>query len=315
MKTLVLGVGAFGVAILKHLSSLHKDETLYAYEKDPTVLTHLIRERKSPYFFTDFTFPANVIFLEKIEDVLPTIDCIVLIIPNQFIRSALAGMKPYIKSGVTFLNLSKGIDNTTLRTVSDTIADELGDFPYHYACLSWGMIAGELVAWNPLGADIGVSDSSIGVPLTALFASENLSIRITEDYKNTELYGALKNIFALYVGYLEGKWYGASTVGYHYCLLWEDMKQLIPLLGGNPVLDYGDFALGWDMIATCFGNSRNKHFGKLVGSGKTPTEAYNQLKEEKKHAEWYETLKGVKAFIEGKGKFEELEKVLALFLP
>lgn len=136
MKTLVLGVGAFGVAILKHLSSLHKDETLYAYEKDPTVLTHLIRERKSPYFFTDFTFPANVIFLEKIEDVLPTIDCIVLIIPNQFIRSALAGMKPYIKSGVTFLNLSKGIDNTTLRTVSDTIADELGDFPYHYACLS-----------------------------------------------------------------------------------------------------------------------------------------------------------------------------------
>ncbi len=314
MKTLVLWVWAFGVAILKHLSSIHPDETFYAFEKDPTVLAHLIRERKSPYFFTDFTFPENIVFLEKIEEILPSIDCIVLIIPNQFICAALRDMKPYLKSGITFVNLSKWIDNTTLSTVSDTIADELGDFSYHYACLSWGMIASELVSWSPLGADIWVSDTSIGAPLTELFASDNLAIRVTGDYKNTELYGALKNIFALYVGYLEGKWYGASTVGYHYCLLWEDMKKLIPLLGGNPALDYGDFALGGDMIATCFGNSRNKYFGRLVGSGKTPLEAYIELKEEKKHAEWYETLKGVKAFVEGKGAFEELAKVVSIFL-
>ena len=45
------------------------------------------------------------------------------------------------------------------------------------------------------------------------------------------------------------------------------------------------------MIATCFGNSRNKYFGKLVGSGKTSEEALGQLKEEKKHAEGFETLK------------------------
>jgi glycerol-3-phosphate dehydrogenase len=45
------------------------------------------------------------------------------------------------------------------------------------------------------------------------------------------------------------------------------------------------------MIATCFGNSRNKYFGKLVGGGMTPTEAYEQLKIEKKHAEGFETLK------------------------
>ena len=80
------------------------------------------------------------------------------------------------------------------------------------------------------------------------------------------------------------------------------------------MLDYGDFALGGDMIATCFGNSRNKYFGKLVGSGMTPLEAYAKLKEEKKHAEGYETLKGMKSFIEGKGNFSELEKVIHIFL-
>jgi glycerol-3-phosphate dehydrogenase len=91
------------------------------------------------------------------------------------------------------------------------------------------------------------------------------------------------------------------------------MKELIPLLGGNNTLDYGDFALGGDMIATCFGNSRNKYFGKLVGTGKTPTEAYDQLKEEKKHAEGYETLKGIIKFVSGRQGCDELRKVGEVF--
>ena len=315
MKTLVLWVGAFGVAIIKHLSLLHPHQEFYAYEKDVTSREHLIRERRSPYFFPDFTFWENVIFLEEIETILPSIDLILFVIPNQFIRSTVTTMKPHLKSGVIFLNLSKGIDNTTLRTVSDTLQDELGGFDYHYAVLSWGMIASELVEARPLGADIWVSDVSIGQALIGTFQSDTLTIRITLDYKNVELYGALKNIFALYVGYLEGKWYGASTVGYHFSLLWHDMRKLIPLLGGSDALDYGDFSLGWDMIATCFGNSRNKYFGKLVWEGKTPLEAYAQLKEQKKHAEGFETLKGIKNFISWKWSFGELEKVIGIFLP
>jgi glycerol-3-phosphate dehydrogenase len=39
------------------------------------------------------------------------------------------------------------------------------------------------------------------------------------------------------------------------------------------------------MVATCFGASRNRYFGQLVGKGKTPREAYEMLKSEKKHAE------------------------------
>lgn len=171
----------------------------------------------------------------------------------------------------------------------------------------------KLVAWSHLGADIWVSDLIIGEWLRNLFESNSLTIRITNEYRNTELFGALKNIFAIYVGYLEGKWYGASTVGYHYCLLWEDMRKLLPLLGGNPEIDYGNFArLRYD--CHLFGNSRNKYFGKLVGAGKTSTEALDQLKEEKKHAEGFETLKWVRDFIIWKWDFHELQKVIAIFL-
>ncbi len=314
MKTLILGVWAFGIALLKHLSSTHPDKTFFAYEKDTTVRNHLMQERRSPYFFTEYIFPHNIIFLEDITEILPTIDLIVLVIPNQFVRGSITEIKPYLRSWVTFLNLSKWIDNQTLHTVSDTLSDTLSGFTYQYASLSGGMIAQELFAWAQLGADIWVSEASIAEPLQTLFGSDSLSIHIVPEYKNIELLGALKNIFALYVGYMEGKWYGASTIGYHYCLLWKDMKKLLPLLGGNPDIEYGDFALGWDMIATCFWPSRNKHFGKLVWLGMSPEEALQQLREEKKHAEGFETLKWVRDFIVGKWVFDELEKVIAIFL-
>jgi hypothetical protein len=46
----------------------------------------------------------------------------------------------------------------------------------------------------------------------------------------------------------------------------------------------------------------------------TPTEAYEQLKIEKKHAEGFETLKWLKNFTDGKVRFDELQKVIEIFI-
>lgn len=69
------------------------------------------------------------------------------------------------------------------------------------------------------------------------------------------------------------------------------------LLGGSGKVDFGMFALGGDLIATCFGASRNRYLGYLVGSGKTPADALEILRSEKKHAEGYETLRGLLSLI------------------
>lgn len=314
MKPLILWVGAFGVPILLHLANNHPETVFYAYEKDENALKHMMRERRHPHFFTDKTFWPNITFVEDLSQILPEIDLIILIIPNQFVRSAIIDMKWHLKEWVAFLNLSKWIDNTTLRTVSDTLSDELWDFHYEYAVLSGGMIASELIEWKMLGADIATQDESIGKQLETLFRSSTLDIRLTKEVKNTELYGALKNIFALYVGYLEGKWYGYSTIGYHIIRLYDEMKRLIIELWGTDHIDYGTYALGGDLVATCFWKSRNRYFGSLVGGGRTPAEALEILHSEKKHAEGYETLKWVVNLIGDRFQlYPELEKVKNIF--
>ena len=78
-------------------------------------------ERKSKYFFPEVTFAGNIVFVEDPKEVLKDIDLILLIMPNQFIASTLDSYKDSFKDNVIFLNLSKGINNSTLETVSDTL--------------------------------------------------------------------------------------------------------------------------------------------------------------------------------------------------
>ncbi len=313
MKILTLWVWAFWIATLQHIAKNHPEQEFLAYEKNEYSYNYMIEQRRNPYFFTDMIFEKNIVFVNDLDHILPSIDIIILAIPNQFIRSSIRDIRPFLRPWVSFLNLSKWIDNTTLFTVSDTIASELSDLDYSYSVLSGGMIAKELVDGKMLGAQIGTSDREKGEYIKYLFESPTLHIRLTESYKNIELYWALKNIIALYVGYLEGKGYGFSTIGYELCTLLEELPHLISLLGGTQDIEFSEYALWGDIIATCFWDSRNRYFWKLVGSGKTVEESLSLLQEEKKHAEGYETLKGVRTIIHKESRLPAFQKILDTF--
>lgn len=311
-KTCIIWVGAFGFAIVHHLSKKHPQENFYAFEKDTFVLNHLKNTHQSPYFFQWVTLWENVIFLESLHR-LCEFERVFLIIPAQFIAWFLTENASNFKSGVEILNLSKWIDLTTMQTPSDIVKQKLAQF-HHYAVLSGGMIAEELVGWKKLWAQIACKDFEVGQELKDLFQSENLQISLSRDVKNTELFGSLKNVFALYMGYLEWSWYGMSTIGYYFCELYKELPILLTELGGDEQIDFSSFALGWDLIATCFGNSRNRYFGKLVGEWMKVVEVEAKLKQEKKHAEWYYTLLGIKNVILSSSRLYQFRKIVKIFI-
>ncbi len=293
MKTLIVWVGAFGFAVLKHLSQNHPKIHFYASEIDALTLQTLQEKRQSPYFFEWETLWENISFLDGRNVDYSEYDLLIVAIPAQFVGGFFENIKNSLKSWVTILNLAKGINNITLESISEVIASKLQDFSYHYAVLSGWMIAQELVDEKMLGATIACKNSEIAQNLQKLFVWEKLKIEISQNVKNTELIGSIKNIIALFAGYLEGKGNGNSTFWFYLCELYKELPELFEMLGGEKNLDFTSFAFTGDMIATCFGASRNRYFGQLVWSWKTSLEAYEILKSEKKHAEWYETLKGI----------------------
>ncbi len=303
-KILILGLGAFGFAIARHLGKNNHEQIFHASEVNTEIFDVIQKDRKHPYFFDGATLPDNIKLCSDIDSLLPEVDIIISVIPCQFLGEAFADMKDRLKDWVTILNLSKWINNNTLQTSSEKLEEVLKWVNYTYAYLAWGMIAQEVVDGKTLGADIVTPDKDVGEDLRNLFASESLDIHlIIGNPKNTELYAALKNIIALILGYYEGQWNGASTLGYYLTQLLEEVSCIIEKLWGNPDLNFTDYALGWDIIATCFWGSRNKLLGNMLWEWKDIQIALQELAEQKKIAEWYETLKWVYKITKGKSDF------------
>ncbi len=306
-KILILGLGAFGFAVAKHLGENNPDTTIYASEINQEIYDAISQTRKHPYFFDWVKLPENIKLVPDSKVILPEIDIIISIIPCQFVAWAFKWMKDSLKDWVTILNLSKGIDNQSLQTVSEKLSEVLWWQNYSYAYLAGGMIAQELVDWKILGADIVTENPEVGSILKELFQSESLVINLKiGTVKNTELYAALKNIIALILWYYEGTWAWASTQGFYFSKLLGEIQWVIKLLNWDSNIIFTDYALSGDLIATCFGWSRNRFLGNILWEWKDISTALEELAAQKKIAEGYETLKWVHQITKWKEGFEEI---------
>lgn len=312
MNTLVIWIWAFWFAILNHISKNNPEKKFYWYEKDNFILENLKSKRENPYFFSWTKLEKNVYFLENLEK-LNEFDLIIIAIPAQFVWNFIDDIKSSLKHWVIILNLSKWINNKNLKTTSSILKEKLWDFNYNYAILSGWMIAQELVNQKILWATIWTLTPEIWIKLKDIFESDNLKINLEKSHINTELFWSIKNIFALYMWYLEWSWLGMSSIWYHFCELYKELPRLLKLLSWDENIDFSNFALGWDLIATCFWESRNRYFWKLVWNWKTSTEAEKILKQEKKHAEWYYTLLWIKEIVL-KSDLENFKKVVDIFI-
>ncbi len=313
---LILWLGAFGFVVAKHLGENNPETTIYASEINPEIYNSITETRKHPYFFEWVMLPDNIELIANVADFLPEVDIIISIIPCQFVWWAFQEIKDSLKDWVTILNLSKWIDNQSMQTVSQKLETVLEWQSYNYVYLAWGMIAQELVNNNMLGADIVCEDFDVWSQLQKLFLSDSLDINLKiSDPKNTELYAALKNIIALILWYHEWKWEWASSRWYYLSKLLGEMKEVIMLLGWSESIDFSDYALCGDIIATCFGWSRNRLLGNMLWEWRDISEALWELQAQNKIAEWYETLKGVYSLTSWKAWFEEINSFGKKYIP
>lgn len=313
MKTFTFGVWAFGFAILHYLGNKYPSGRFLAYEKDEKIFHSLINTRKHPYFFQEYSLPDNIVLTNDIRTWLLESDSLILAIPNQFIRSLILEIQPYITNKHSFINLSKWIDNTTLSTVSDTLVTTLKIDNMRYAVLSGWMIAQEVLSWCSIWADIATTDISWWIELKNFFESDTLSIELTDQYKNVELVGALKNILALLIWYQEWKWSVWSSLWMYLVKWYSEIQSLMKLLWGSNDFDFNHYSSWGDIIATCFWNSRNRYLWNLVGSGMLLHEALNKMKDEKKTAEGYYTLKAILWYIDESENFPLLSEIGKIF--
>lgn len=184
-------------------------------------------------------------------------------------------MKEFIRYGQIVINVSKGIEESSLKTMSQVIEEELPEA--EVAVLSGPSHAEEVSRGIPTTCVAGAHRKKVADYIQSVFMSPVFRVYTSPDMLGIEVGAALKNVIALAAGIADGLGYGDNTKA---ALITRGIAELTRLgvrMGGKEQTFVGLSGIG-DLIVTCASmHSRNRRAGILIGKGYTMEEAMNEV--------------------------------------
>ena len=184
-------------------------------------------------------------------------------------------MAPFVREGQKIVNVAKGIEEKTLKTLSEVIEEEIpqGDV----TVLSGPSHAEEVGKGIPTTCVVSAHTRETAEYLQGIFMSPVFRVYTTPDILGVELGGALKNVIALAAGTADGLGYGDNTKAALITRGITEIARLGKKMGAQMETFYGLSGIG-DLIVTCASvHSRNRKAGYLIGQGKTMEQAMDEV--------------------------------------
>lgn len=269
----ILGAGSWGTALAFLLHKNGHDVTVWSIDKAEVAMLQKEREHKSK--LPGVRLPEEIQITNDLEEGMKDKDFLVLAVPSVFTRSTARSMKPFLKPGQKIVNVAKGIEETTLMTLSEQIEEELPEADV--AVLSGPSHAEEVGKGLPTTCVVGATTEETAEFLQSAFMSDVFRVYISPDILGIEIGGSLKNVIALAAGIADGLGYGDNTKA---ALITRGIAEITRLgvkMGGKAESFSGLTGIG-DLIVTCASvHSRNRRAGFLMGQGKTMKEAMDEV--------------------------------------
>ena len=197
---------------------------------------------------------------------------VVLAVPSMATRATAKKMCPYVKEEQILVNVAKGIEEGTLKTLSEQIEEEIPQA--NVAVLSGPSHAEEVSRELPTTVVVGAETEETAIYLQKIFMNDVFRVYTSPDIKGIELGGSLKNVIALAAGVADGLGYGDNTKA---ALITRGIAEITRLgvkMGGKLESFTGLTGIG-DLIVTC---ASNRKAGVLIGEGMTMEEAMAEVK-------------------------------------
>ena len=270
----VMGAGSWGTALARLLSKNGHEVTVWSIDKNEIEM--LTREREHKTKLPGVKLPEEIVFTDDIKSTVTGKDMIVMAVPSAFTRSTAAKMCPMIKEGQLIVDVAKGIEESTLKTLSAQIEEEIPQA--EVAVLSGPSHAEEVGRELPTTVVAGAKKKETAEYVQSIFMNEVFRVYTSPDVLGIELGGALKNVVALAAGMADGLGYGDNTKAALITRGIAEISRLGVKMGGKIETFSGLTGIG-DLIVTCASvHSRNRKAGYLIGQGKTMQEAMDEVK-------------------------------------
>jgi len=273
MKIGILGSGSWGTGLSIVLNELDHDVMVYGRNKNTIdkILDTRFNEKHLPGVYIDekikFSTNCNVAIEGK--------DIIIIAISSQSVRELLKTCSSNIKKDQIIVNVSKGIEIDSLKTISEIVKEYLPD--NEYVVLSGPSHAEEVAKKLPTTLVAACNNIKIAKLIQHEFSCSYLRIYTNPDVLGVELGGSLKNIIALGAGISDGLGFGDNSKAALMTRGIKEIAQLSEQLGADQATFKGLSGIG-DLIVTCTSmHSRNRRCGILIGKGYSVDDAIKEI--------------------------------------
>ena len=273
-KAGVIGSGSWGTALARVLSKNGHEVTLWSRREEESLMLREERENKSK--LPGVKLPDDIICTTDLEQTVKGKDILVLATASPSIRSMAKKMAPFVAEGQIIVDVSKGIEESTLMILTDVIEQEIPQC--QAAVLSGPSHAEEVGRDIPTTVVAGAKKKETAEYIQNIFMNKVFRVYTSPDMLGIEPGGALKNVIALAAGAADGLGCGDNTKAALITRGIAEMSRLGVAMGGHIETFNGLTGIG-DLIVTCASmHSRNRRAGILIGQGKTMQEAMDEVK-------------------------------------
>ncbi len=273
MKIGILGFGSWGTSLSVLLSDLGHEVTIYGRNKE--YIDKVKETRVSEKYLPNIKIDKDIELTNEYKQAIDGKEIIIIAVASQAVRKVLEKAKEFIVEEQIIVNLAKGIEISSLKTISQIVGEYL---PLNkYVVLSGPSHAEEVAKKLPTTLVAASTDMEVAQIIQDNFSSEFLRIYTNHDVIGVELGGSLKNIIAIGAGIADGLGFGDNTKA---ALMTRGMNEIALLgetIGASKETFRGLSGIG-DLIVTCTSmHSRNRRCGILIGQGYSVDEAIENI--------------------------------------
>ena len=262
----IIGAGAWGTALAKHLAEKGLETRLWAYERE--VVDAINRKHENPVFLPGVSLPPSLVATGSLTDLTEQSEGLLFVVPSHVARPVLRELAQSLSAPIPFVSATKGVEEDTLNLMTQVMIDILPpDMHRDLMVLSGPSFAMEVSAGKPAVLCLAGSNEELVKTFQAALMTPAFRVYADSDVLGVQLGGALKNVMALAAGVVDGLALGHNVRA---ALITRGLAEMVRLgvaMGADPRTFYGLSGVG-DLLLTCTGTlSRNYTVGVRLGKG------------------------------------------------
>jgi glycerol-3-phosphate dehydrogenase (NAD(P)+) len=275
-RVAVIGAGSWGTAFAGITAGNDVETVLWARREE---LADAISSRhENPEYLPGIELPPSLTGTHDLEKALSGATVAVMGVPSHALRSIFQDVAGLLGNDVPVVSLVKGIEQDSLKRMSEVLREEADLGPARIAVLSGPNLAKEIVLRQPSATVVACADEDRANELQTVFMAPYFRVYTNTDVVGCELGGAMKNVIAIAAGIADGMGFGDNAKASLITRGLAEIARLGVKLGGDPLTFSGLAGMG-DLVATCISPfSRNRTVGEQLGKDRKLDDIIAEMK-------------------------------------